>query len=352
MAEAIPIAPAAGMPAACDPVLEDAAAGGFFASRLWYDTLLRHALAPGEQALCLRAGAVTLPLLRRGGRLSNLAGPYTLDWRPLAAPGTDATALREAGRATAAWLRARPPLLLDTIDPALPLLAPWLAGLRVGGVAALRFDHVLNWHEDLPGDSGWAAYLAARPPELRTTIRRRTARCLRAMDFACLAAPGPALEAGIAAYEAVRAASWKPEEPFPALDGALMRAAAAAGLLRLGLLTRRSDGAPIAAQYWVLDRGGRRATVLKLSHVEAERQASPGTALTALMIERLLDGDGVRALDFGRGDDPYKRLWVATPRRRIGLVLASPLHPAGLAAIARQGLGRLRRRFGGRKDDA
>ncbi len=346
MVEARPIAPGAGLPASCDPFLQDAGQAEFFASRLWYDTLLRHAVAPGEAAVCLQAGAVLLPLLRRGGRLVNLAGPYTLDWRPLVAPGADAAALHRAGRMLATWLRLRPPLLLDAIDPALPALAPWLAGLRAGGVLPLRFDHVLNWHEAFPAEFGWSAYLAARPPELRTTIRRRTARCLREMDFACLDAAGPALEAGIAAYEAVRAASWKPAEPFPAFDGALMRAAAAAGLLRLGLLTRRSDGAPVAAQYWVLDRGGRRAAVLKLSHVEAEKQASPGTALTALMIERLLDRDGVRALDFGRGDDPYKRLWVGTPRRRIGLVLASPLHPAGLAAMARQAAGAVRRRLG------
>jgi hypothetical protein len=351
-ARALSIAPGAGLPAACDRFLDDAEGGEIFASRLWYDTLLCHALAPGDAALALDLGAALLPLLRRGGRLSNLAGPYTLDWRPLPLPGADAAALREAGRALAAWLRFRPPLLLDAIDPALPGLAPLLAGLHAGGVRPLRFDHFLNWHEAFAAGVDWQAYLAARPPALRTTIRRRTARCLREMDFACIAAPGSALEAGIAAYEAVRAASWKPEEPFPAFDGALMRRAAAAGLLRLGLLTRRAGGDPVAAQYWLLDQGRQRATVLKLSHVEAERQASPGTVLTALMIERLFDRDGIRALDFGRGDDPYKQLWVATPRRRIGLVLASPLHPAGLAAMLRQGAGAMRRRFGGQKDGA
>lgn len=235
--------------------------------------------------------------------------------------------------------------MLDTLDPALPLLGPLLAGLRAGGIRALRFDHVVNRHEALPPDITWETYLAARPPALRTTIRRKLSRAARDYVHEAIAAPGPALEAGIAAYEGVRAASWKPEEPFPAFDGALMRAAAEAGLLRFGLLRRAADGAPVAAQYWVLDRGGARATVLKLSHIEAEKQASPGTALTALMIRALLERDGVRELDFGRGDDPYKRLWVGGARRRIGLVLADPLHPAGAAALLRQGLGALRRRL-------
>jgi hypothetical protein len=235
--------------------------------------------------------------------------------------------------------------VLEALDPAAPGLDALLAGLRRAGFATLRYDHFGNWHEVLPAGTSWDSYMAARPPALRTTIRRKLARCAREMAFERIAAPGPALEAGIAAYEAVRAASWKPEEPFPAFDAMLMRAAAAAGLLRLGLLRRRGDGAPVAAQYWVLDRGGARATVLKLSHVEAEKAASPGTALTALMIQGLLGDDGVRELDFGRGDDAYKRLWVGTRRQRIGVVLADPLHPAGLAAIARHGLGALRRRL-------
>jgi CelD/BcsL family acetyltransferase involved in cellulose biosynthesis len=87
--------------------------------------------------------------------------------------------------------------------------------------------------------------------------------------------------------------------------------------------------------------------VLKLAHDEAARAASPGTVLTALMIRRLLGEDRVRVLDFGRGDDPYKRLWVGSRRRRIGLVLADPLSPQGLAALGRQWAGSLLRRLRG-----
>jgi CelD/BcsL family acetyltransferase involved in cellulose biosynthesis len=67
--------------------------------------------------------------------------------------------------------------------------------------------------------------------------------------------------------------------------------------------------------------------------------------LTALMIRRLIEEDGVRVLDFGRGDDPYKRLWVGSRRQRIGLVLADPLSPLGLAALGRQWAGALLRRL-------
>ncbi|MBX9702331.1 MAG: hypothetical protein K2X74_23035, partial [Acetobacteraceae bacterium] len=93
--------PAGGLPPACDRFLEPLRAGEFFASRLWYDTLLRHALAPGEAPLCLEAGAVLLPLLRQGGALTNLATAYTLDWRPLPVPGAEEGAVEAAGRALA-----------------------------------------------------------------------------------------------------------------------------------------------------------------------------------------------------------------------------------------------------------
>ena len=62
-------------------------------------------------------------------RLAALVSPYSLDWRPLPAPGADAAALRAAGRALGRRLRLRPPVRLDTLDPEAPGLVPLLDGL-------------------------------------------------------------------------------------------------------------------------------------------------------------------------------------------------------------------------------
>jgi hypothetical protein len=341
------------MTASCSPKLQpfprggpDAAcfaapgSGDVFATRLWYDTVLGGALPAGARPVLATAGPVALPLLQQGRRLSSLTTPYTLLWRPLVAPGADAASLHAAGRALGTLLRLRPPTRLEAMAPD-PALDPLLDGLRAAGLHIQRYAHFGNWHEALPAGTGWAAYLEARPPALRTTIRRKLARAGRELAFETLAAPGPALDAGIAAYETVRAGSWKPHEPFPDFDAALMRAAAGAGLLRLGVLRR--DGAPVAAQYWLVDGG--RAFLLKLAHLESERAASPGTALTALMIRDVLDRDGATELDFGRGDDAYKRLWVTERRQRIGVMLTDPRHPLGLVELARQAAGALRRRL-------
>lgn len=329
-------------PPAADTVLPAPGGGDFFASRPWFATVASHALPSASTAEAQDAEGVWLMLRRDGARLSSLTVPYSQAWAPLAAPGADWHA---AGRALAALWRARAPGALDTMDPATPGLDAFLEGLRAAGLRVLRHDHVGTWHQDWPEGLDWDRYLAGRPSQLRNTIRRRLARAGGALEAEVLATPGESLEAGIAAFEAVRARSWKRPEPFPGFDPALMRAAAALGQLRLGVLRRAACGTPVAAQYWILDHGGWRALVPKLFHDEAAREESPGTVLTALMIRRLIEADGVRALDFGRGDDDYKRMWVDGRTQRIGVVLADPRHPAGALAILRHHAGRARRRL-------
>jgi len=333
-----------------DALLDAPGEGEFFASRLWYETLIGHAMPEGaDPVLAADPGRqVLLPLLRRDKRLASLTGPYSLAWRPLTAPAAGKEAISEAGRSLAAIVRGGPSLIVELIDPGEPRVAALCHGLRARRVLASPFAHVGNWHETLAQGAGWEAYLAARPSVLRNTIARKLGRSRRTHRFALADAPGPALEDGIAAYEDVRARSWKPDEPFPGFDGALLRAAAAAGLARVGVLHEGEGGRAVAAQYWILDRtqaGLRRATVLKLAHDEAARAASPGTVLTALMIRHLIEAEGVRVLDFGRGDDAYKRLWAGERLQRIGLVLADPLSPPGAIALARQWGGALVRRL-------
>jgi len=334
-------------PPAADAVLPAPGGGDFFASRPWFATVAAHALPPASTAEARQEAGVWLMLRRDGRRLASLTVPYSQGWAPLGAQGAD---WREAGRRLGALWRGTPPGALDTLDAATPGLEDFLDGLRDAGLAALRHDHAGHWHQAWPERLDWDSYLDARPSRLRNTIRRRLARAARGMVPETVAAPGAALEAAIAAFEAVRARSWKPAEPFPAFDAALMRAAAAQGVLRLGILRRRDDRAPVAAQYWILDHGGRRALVPKLFHDEAARAESPGTILTALMIRDILAEQDIRTLDFGRGDDDYKRMWVERRTQRIGVMLADPRHPAGALAILRHAAGALRRRL--RRADA
>ena len=331
------------LPPDCEKLF--AAQHDFHLSRPWFRTVLAEAMPANARPLFVlcRTGHATqgvlFPLRTRAGgaRLEALSCPYSCLYQPLAADAATPAELFAAGQAFGRFCRRWSGVRLDALDGGWPGLAPLLEGVRAAGLAVLRFDHFGNWHEIVAGRS-WADYLAARPGALRETIRRRLGQAGRDPRIA-LEITQAAADADIAAYEAVYASSWKEKEPFAGFSAALMRAAAAAGALRLGLL--RLDGKPVAAQYWVL--AGGTATVLKLAHDEAARARSPGTVLTAAMIRHLLERDGVTELDFGRGDDAYKSLWAGQRRQRLGVLLVNPRRPMGLLALGRHVAGRARR---------
>jgi len=315
-----------------------------WASALWYETTLAHALPAGSEALALRAGRCTVLLLRHGGRVSALATPYTQAWRPLGPEDVTQAEWTAAGLALAGLLRFRPPARLEAIESDAAWLAPLLSGLEAGGMVARCFAHTLRRIAPLDLAAGWSGYLAERPSPLRNTISRRLKAAARTARLELIRHSGPELERGLSAFRAVRARSWKPEEPFPEFDPALIRAAAEAGVVRLGVL-READDTPIAAQYWLVESETGRALVPKLFHDEAKRASSPGTVLTALMVRHLIEEDRVRMLDFGRGDDAYKALWAPDRVPLVGVLLADPRHPLGAAALACHALGRLLRRL-------
>ncbi len=332
------------LPPDCETLFAAGARHSFHLGRLWFRTVLAAAMPADARPLFLWCPAgngpgVLLPLRTRAGGtcLEALSTPYSCLYQPLTAPAATDRDLFAAGQAFGRFCRSWAQVRLDALDAGWPGLPPLLAGAQEAGLVVLRFDHFGNWHEPVAGRS-WADYLAARPGALRETIRRRLGQADRDPGVALemIGEAGAALAAGIIAYEDVYARSWKAKEPFPRFSAALMRAAAAAGALRLGLL--RLDGRPVAAQYWVV--AGGTASVLKLAHDEAARARSPGTVLTAAIIRGLLDRERVTELDFGRGDDAYKSLWAGQRRPRIGVVLVNPRRPAGLLVLGRHVLGR------------
>ena len=319
-----------------------AAGPGIQSGRAWFEANETAALPSGArpQYLTLQDGSRPLgllPLKHGPGRIAaSLTSPYTVLFQPLLAEHADPAA---AGQAWGKHLREWPLVTLEALDPAWPPLAPFLSGLRRSGLVAVRFDHFGNWHERVAGLS-WPAYLASRPGALRETLRRKTRLAERDGTVRFAIAREPHEVAGaLAAYEAVYRRSWKAPEPFPRFNAALLTRMAAAGALRLGTLWQGE--LPIAAQYWTVLDG--HATVLKLAHDDAYKPLSPGTLLTAHVIRGLLDQEQVHTLDFGRGDDSYKRQWAATRGQRIGVVLANPFRPQGLAVLARHAAGRARR---------
>jgi hypothetical protein len=335
------------LPDGCAALFASAGRSTFYASEPWFRTVTAAAIPAGAAARFVvvgppRAPAAIFPLLLGAdGGVSGLTTPYTCLYQPVVDPAAGPAALAKIGRAFARALRRWPHARLDALDPDWPGLAPLLAGCAAGGFVSSRFNHFGNWFEPVAG-LGYQEYMASRPGDLRETVRRKSRRAGRDARLRFVMIDGSSgLDSGIAAFEEVYRRSWKDPEPYPYFNAELMRAAAGTGALRLGLLFHAERA--VAAQYWLVHASV--ASVLKLAHAEEDRALSPGTLLTAWMIERLLEQGGVVELDFGRGDDPYKRQWASGRRQRIGVLLANPFRPAGLRLLAHQAAGRVLRRF-------
>lgn len=319
---------------------------GLQSRRIWFEATQRAALPESAtpHIVTVRDDGqplAILPLQSSGSRmLVSLTSPYTTEFQPLLAPElATAQDVVRVGAALGRHLRRWPLVRIEALDPAWPLLAPLLAGLRQSGMTAHRFDHFGNWREDVAG-LGWDAYLARRPGALRETIRRRSRAVAKDPSIRLEIVQGTVGLAGaMDAYEAVYAQSWKEPEPYPRFNEVLLPLAAGLGTLRLAIMWQGDT--PLAAQYWTVIDGI--ATVLKLAHVDGAKALSPGTVLTAHVIQHLLQDETITRLDFGRGDDPYKKHWTSTRQQRIGVMLANPLRVDGLAEILRHWAGQARR---------
>jgi hypothetical protein len=339
------------LPADLRALIDRAGALDFQASTAWFS----HFVAEVAQADPLPPGAgpawhvwreqgqavAALPLIQQPGLVRSLGNYYTTRYAPVWAEGASPAQAR-------GWLAA----LLRAVLQAAPgthtlRFEPMAQGgaaeaalrgaLRDNACAVFDFHAFQNW--TLPVTTDWPSYRASRDGRLRTTLARMGKRFAARGGRLELLLGGPALapaalERGIAAYQAVYAASWKPPEPDPGFMPGLIRTAAQAGVLRLGLAWVGEQ--PVAAQVWMV--AGGRADIYKLAHDEAHKASSPGTLLTALLMQQAFEVDRVQVVDYLSGDDAYKRLWMSQAQPYGGLIAYRLQTPRGLLGAARAGL--------------
>jgi hypothetical protein len=306
--------------------LDRAALPCLFARLDWFRLLAEH---------CPPEGRLTVLRGREEGRQA---------WLFLSVSGTKATAY-------AAWYSLR----FDAIGNVQSDVMTSIAGeLRRRGVAEVELAPVADpeplraafsragWRVSVTQKTGnWRiategmdfdAYWASRPAQLRNTAKRKAKAA--GLDIEIY----DRFDAGAwADYEAVYRASWKPEEgSFPFLR-ALAEQEGAAGTLRLGVA--RKDGRPVAVQLWLVEHG--EATIHKLAYAEDAKALSPGTLLGMAMFRHVLDQDHVRAIDYGTGDDGYKKDWMAERRPLWRVQAYNPWTVRGLLGAARALVARL-----------
>jgi Acetyltransferase (GNAT) domain len=267
--------------------------------------------------------AAWLPLVAvRADVCTSLANWYSFVHRPQFSGARDAAAQTLALTDLAAGLKRSVTRLslypVPESDGSLAMLRAALGG--AGWWVSARAAGDNHWL-DLNGmdHDGW---WASRPGELRSTVARKAKKGLVETVIA------DRFDAAMwADYQRIYAASWKPEEGNAALLRAFAAAEGAAGRLRLGLA--RIGGAPVAAQLWTVENGI--AYIHKLAHVEDSVRASPGTLLTAALFRHVICEDRVRRVDFGTGDDKYKRDWMNCHAKLWRIEAYNPMRPAAWA---------------------
>ncbi len=297
----------------------------------WWQGLATHCGMTPRLAVARDGDARAVLALHAGDdELRALANWYTFRFRPIVSPGADGPALLGAIAGDLARHTSRITLSgLCNEDGSADLLEQ--AFRRTGWIAtreACDVNHILP----VAGRS-FDEYLASRPGALRTTLKRKSGKVqvevLTGFDAAAWQE-----------YEAIYAESWKPSEGSPAFLRDFAESEGAGGRLRLGLA--RADGQAVAAQLWTVEGGT--AFIHKLAHRKEAKPLSPGSVLSAALFRHVIDVDRVDTVDFGTGDDGYKRDWMEEARLRYRLEMFRARDPRNWPALARRTLRSLARR--------
>lgn len=275
-------------------------------------------------------GIALLALQETGDFIKSLANWYTFRWRPLVSAGADPAPLLQA---IAHDLRQRAwRITLDHVPDEAGEARDLASAFARGGWLVSQNPDDTNHFLPMNGRT-YAEYLASRPGPLRTTLKRKSGKveCAIHRTFS---------DDIWAIYQSIYAHSWKPNEGSPAFLERFAREEAAAGRLRLGIAT--VENLPVAAQWWTVEGGT--AFIHKLAYREDAKAQSPGSVLSAALFAEVIDRDHVALVDFGTGDDPYKRDWMDDIRPRYQIDALRPTSPRAWPIIAKA---LLRKRLGG-----
>ena len=334
------------LPKGVTDLFAEAGEGSFFAQATWYDLMARHAQEPGARVRLYldseRALGALVCRTEGARRLHSFSNAYSVEHGPVMRI-RDKRALDALTGLVAEVARERPDweaISFAALDPTDPSYSALLDGLRAAGFVIRVSLDFGTWFEDTRG-LDFRHYLDERPSVLKNTFRRKS-KVAQAQDLEYVfAEPEADLERMILDYETVYRNSWKKMERFPTFMPELVRMAGALGALRMGVIRHR--GVPAAAQFWILWH--ERAIIYKLAYDERYRSLSLGTLLTMRMIERVLELDKPSEINFGRGDDPYKQMWLTKRREHWGFLAANPRTVRGLRLSARALAGRWRDRL-------
>lgn len=157
-------------------------------------------------------------------------------------------------------------------------------------------------------------YLRARPSQLKNTIKRRIKKLDRENDWNIeYATDVESFQALFQDYKDIYQNSWKGNEYSYAFIESVCLSALTRNQLRLAVLY--IDGKPAAAQIWFVVN--KRASIFKLAYDPCYQSLSVGSILTMDLFTTVIEQDAVVEVEYGTGNEPYKKDWVDQLRQRV-----------------------------------
>jgi hypothetical protein len=225
---------------------------------------------------------------------------------------------------------------LKPLDPDSPVFSELVQSLRQAGMVVQTYFCHGNWYYPVLGRS-YKEYLESLRSSVRNIARSKNKKLERTGRARVEITTGlQGLDSAIQAYQRVYAASWKIPEPYQEFVPGLIRTCAEMGWLRLGVAY--IDNEPAAAQLWIVNNGT--ASIYKIAYDQRFKELSVGSYLTMHLMERAIDVDKVRELDYLSGDDRYKSDWMSHRRERWGILAMNPRTFFGALAVVRHVGGR------------
>jgi len=290
----------------------------FFGDVDWYDLLQKHITGPDEKIIyyCIldqrKKIQAVFPLVKSPGKatsgyaLKSLANFYTMEYIPPITNGPRKS--RKVINAFVNYLfhEEKGWVSLDIF----PLDETKLEVIYLREKLAMHFPITSslchkNWIY-INNNKNFDDYIACSPPRIKD-IRREERRVLKQheVDFR-MYIDDENMENAIQDYFTVYDNSWKEKENYPEFIPDLIRLCAQKNMLRLGILY--IDGIASAAQLNIFHDNI--TLIYKLSYQEQYKNLSAGAILSFKMMQYAFSQDNSRLIDYGCGNDEYKKNWM------------------------------------------
>ncbi len=175
-----------------------------------------------------------------------------------------------------------------------------------------EYARAMNWYNTAVSE--FESFYQSRPSQLRNTITRRQKKLTKAHQWSIeYVTDENSFQQLFCAYQSIYTKSWKQPEYSLDFIKSVCLSALAEQQLRMAVLF--VDDCPAAAQIWFV--AYRKASIFKLAYDETYKSFSVGSILSHRLFKTVIEQDKVQEIEYGTGDEAYKRDWMNQSRQRV-----------------------------------